>query len=47
MGGLWFAYYMRQLKGRPLISLQDARLETAFDTPAQTSPSGPAPEVLT
>lgn len=47
MGGLWFAYFIRQLKGRPLISLQDAQLTAAFDTPTEGSSSGPAPEVVT
>ena len=27
LGGLWIAFFVRSLKGRPLISLQDARLE--------------------
>jgi hypothetical protein len=27
IGGLWFAYFVQQMKGRPLISLQDAHLE--------------------
>jgi hypothetical protein len=33
MGGLWFALFLRQLKGRPLISLQDAHLEAALESP--------------
>jgi hypothetical protein len=39
MGGMWFAYYVRQLKGRPLISLQDARLE------GELEPQAEAPDV--
>ena len=27
MGGLWAAYFVRQVKGRPLVALQDAHLE--------------------
>ena len=27
MGGLWLAFFIQNLKGRPLISLQDAHLE--------------------
>jgi hypothetical protein len=31
MGGLWLSFFIQSLKGRPLISLQDAHLEGALD----------------
>ncbi|MFN0242628.1 MAG: hypothetical protein ACKVWV_07015 [Planctomycetota bacterium] len=34
LGGLWIAWYVRQLKGRPLISLQDAKLQMMLEAPA-------------
>lgn len=42
MGGLWFAYYVRQLKGRPLVSLQDASLQALLDAPADRPDRGDA-----
>jgi hypothetical protein len=37
IGGLWFAYFVQQMKGRPLISLQDAHLEHALEAPAEAA----------
>lgn len=31
IGGFWLAFFVQQLKGRPLVSLQDARLESALE----------------
>jgi hypothetical protein len=31
IGGLWFAYWIRQLKGRPLVTLQDANLAGSLE----------------
>ena len=31
MGGVWLGVFVQQLKGRPLISLQDAKLETLLE----------------
>jgi hypothetical protein len=31
MGGLWFAYFISRVKGRPLVALQDARLEAELE----------------
>jgi hypothetical protein len=33
IGGLWLAWFIRQLKGRPLISLQDSALERMLEEP--------------
>ena len=33
IGGLWTAYFVHNLKGRPLLSLQDAHLETRLEQP--------------
>jgi hypothetical protein len=33
IGGVWVAYFVHSLKGRPLISLQDAKLEASLDQP--------------
>ena len=38
MGGVWLGVFVQELKGRPLISLQDAHLETSFEG------AGAAPE---
>lgn len=35
IGGLWLAYFVHNLKGRPLISLQDANLETMLEQPSR------------
>lgn len=34
MGGLWAAYFISRVKGRPLVALQDAHLETELEAPA-------------
>ena len=39
LGGLWVAYFIQRLKGRPLISLQDARLETTLEQAASAKVS--------
>jgi hypothetical protein len=33
LGGLWLAFFVQQLKGRPLLSLQDAQLEAMLEQP--------------
>lgn len=33
LGGVWVAWFIRQLKGRPLISLQDSQLERMLEEP--------------
>lgn len=33
IGGLWLAFFVQQLKGRPLLSLQDAQLEAMLEQP--------------
>ena len=35
IGGLWLAFFVHNLKGRPLISLQDANLETMLVQPSR------------
>jgi hypothetical protein len=35
IGGLWLAYFVRGLKGRPLISLHDAKLEALLEQPSR------------
>ena len=35
LGGLWLAFFVHNLKGRPLISLQDANLETLLEQPSR------------
>ena len=37
MVSLWFSYFLHQLKGRPLISLQDGHLEHVLEQPAKVS----------
>ena len=36
IGGLWLAFFVHNLKGRPLISLQDANLETMLEQPSRS-----------
>jgi uncharacterized membrane protein YciS (DUF1049 family) len=35
IGGFWVAYFVQNLKGRPLLSLQDAKLESMLEQPRQ------------
>lgn len=34
LGGLWAAYFISRVKGRPLVALQDARLEAELEAPS-------------
>jgi hypothetical protein len=38
LGGAWGFWYVGQLKGRPLLSLHDAHLESALEAPAAAAP---------
>jgi len=42
LGGLWISLFVGQLKGRPLISLQDAHLEAALEAGADLPHAGGA-----
>jgi hypothetical protein len=35
IGGFWVAFFVQNLKGRPLLSLQDAKLEAMLEQPRQ------------